>query len=283
MFEEFRLYGIKLEHVMRELNQPADAFSKNVPESDKGIVETISAISVDMMGIPSAKEFRAAQIADPFSSGLITYIEDAKLPDDKKLAHEILIKSKNYAIDTTHEDVLVKIDMDDKGREISRRWVVPVIFRKLILALYHDSKWIGAHFGRNKTFSAVEKNFWFPKMRKYVALYVKTCHICQKVKQPNKKSTSPLGQIFSTEPWARVSIDGWGPYPASKRGNTFMHTVMDECTHYLQLLTVPDKSVEELAKQLINVTFRLLGLPSSFHSDQGVEYNNQLLQSLEDY
>ena len=283
MFEEFRLYGIKLEHVLRELNQPADAFSKNLPQSDKDIVESISAISADMMGIPSAREFRAAQLADPFSSGVIKYIEAAILPDDKKFAHEILIKSKSYAIDKTQNDVLVKLDMDDKGKEIIRRWVVPVIFRKLILALYHDSKWIGAHFGRNKTYAAVERNFWFPKMRRYVALYVKTCHICQKVKQPNRKSTSPIGQMFSTVPWERVSIDGWGPYPVSKRGNTFMHTVMYECTHYLQLITVPDKSVEELAKQLINVAFRWLGLPGSLHSDQGVEYNNQLLSALEDY
>ena len=233
------------------------------------------------MGIPTAEEFAKAQRQDNDLLPYFKWIEDGELPDEKKTAKKIMTESVHFAVDETKK-VLVRLFNDKDGNVIIRKWVVPLIFKKLVLGLYHDATWSGAHLGRNKTYKRIEQNFYFENMRKYIAIYMKSCHVCQRIKNPKNRSTAPMGQLISSKPWSRVSIDGIGPFKPSISGNTHAHVVMDECTRFMFILASVDKSAEELAKLLKEVPFRFLGLPEAVHTDRGSEYNNELLEALND-
>ena len=274
--DELAQYSIRLHHIPREENQAADALTKNLPDDMLDDVEFIAATEV--VGIPPDTEWKAAQNQDKYLKPIITFINDGILPQDKKLAKKILRESKHYALNANN--VLEWIDYDKSGKISARRMVVPLVYKRLVLALYHDAKFGGSHLGREKTYRRVANNFFFEHMRKYTAIYVKTCVLCQKIKQPKIKSTSPLGTIQVSRPWEKVSIDGYGPWKMSAMGNTHAHVALDEATKHVTILAVPDKAAIELAKKLREVPFRILGVPEGIHHDLGSEYTNELINAL---
>jgi RNase H-like domain found in reverse transcriptase/Integrase zinc binding domain/Reverse transcriptase (RNA-dependent DNA polymerase) len=274
--DELAQYTIHLHHIPREENQAADALTKNLPDDMLDDVEFIAATEV--VGIPPDTEWKAAQNQDKDLKPIITFINDGTLPEDKKLAQRILRESKHYALNAN--EVLERIDYDKSGNISTRRMVIPLVYKRLILALYHDAKFGGSHLGREKTYRRVASNFFFEHMRKYIAIYVKTCVLCQKIKQPKVKSTSPLGTIQVSRPWEKVSIDGYGPWKMSSMGNTHAHVVLDEATKHVTILAVPDKSAIECAKNLRMFPFRFLGIPTGIHHDLGKEYTNDVIDGL---
>lgn len=274
--DELAQYNIHLRHIPREENQAADALSKNLPPYLNDVAEIVAATEV--LAIPSDEEWKAAQRQDKDLAPIITYIDEGTVPRDKQLALKIVRESRYYALNAS--GILERLDYNKNNEITARRRVVPLVFKKLILGLYHDSKFGGSHLGRQKTYERVARNFYFENMRKYVAVYVKTCVLCQKIKNPKVKSTASVGQIPASRPWEKVSIDGWGPWKPSKNGNTHAHVVLDECTKFLTILPTPDKSAVELAKKLRDIPFRIFGYPESLHHDLGKEYTNEVLKAL---
>lgn len=60
--------------------------------------------------------------------------------------------------------------------------VVPLCYGQSFLELAHDGRFSG-HLGVWKTFAEQAEKFYWPGMRKDVSTHVKTCSICQKVRQ----------------------------------------------------------------------------------------------------
>ena len=50
--------------------------------------------------------------------------------------------------------------------------------RREFLKETHDTKWVG-HPGEKRTLALLTRSFYWPKMKKDVQAYVKTCHVCQ--------------------------------------------------------------------------------------------------------
>lgn len=59
--------------------------------------------------------------------------------------------------------------------------------RQAILHEAHDAPYSG-HLGRDKTFSQLERHFWWPGMRSDAATYVQPCGTCQRVKGQHIKT-----------------------------------------------------------------------------------------------
>ncbi len=68
---------------------------------------------------------------------------------------------------------------------------------------------MSGHIGANKTQDRILQHFNWPKLTRSVALFVKTCHVCQMVVKPNwnvKPATFKSLSAFY-EPFSRVIID----------------------------------------------------------------------------
>ncbi|GMF49885.1 unnamed protein product [Phytophthora fragariaefolia] len=66
---------------------------------------------------------------------------------------------------------------------------------------------LSGHLGREKTYSTVVRNFWWPHMYKWVRKYVQTCETCQRVK-PVPSASAPLMSLpVPADCWRSVSMD----------------------------------------------------------------------------
>ena len=77
---------------------------------------------------------------------------------------------------------------------------------------------MAAHLGVNRTESKILQHFYWPRMRKGVAKFCKTCHICQMVGICYKKiKPVPLQPVTVIgEPFSKVIIDCVGPMPKNE-------------------------------------------------------------------
>ena len=62
--------------------------------------------------------------------------------------------------------------------------VVPKKKQKDVLSIAHESALAG-HLGVNKTYHRVLTHFYWPKLRKDVVEYCRSCHVCQVAGKPN--------------------------------------------------------------------------------------------------
>src|SRR5687768_14864209 len=99
--------------------------------------------------------------------------------------------------------------------------------------MFHDSMYLGGHAGREKTLQNLSKTFWFNNMNEYVNMYIKTFHVCQKLKDPKEKSWTPLGDIETDFPLDLVSIELWSPGVTSRSDNKYVLTIIDGFTKFV--------------------------------------------------
>jgi hypothetical protein len=72
---------------------------------------------------------------------------------------------------------------------------------------HHDSP-LGGHFGRERTGLALRKRFYWPRMARFVAAYVRGCDICHRIKPTNEKPFGMLEPLaIPEERWSRIGID----------------------------------------------------------------------------
>ncbi|XP_039531236.1 uncharacterized protein LOC120481582 [Pimephales promelas] len=110
--------------------------------------------------------------------------------------------------------------------------VVPEKYRSLVLESSHDK--FAGHFGVRKTYDRILRHFFWPKLKKDVSQYIKTCHTCQLIGKPNQKiKPAPLFPIPAVSPpFEHLIIDCVGPLPRSKSGSIYLLTVMCASTRY---------------------------------------------------
>ncbi|CAI5716266.1 unnamed protein product [Peronospora farinosa] len=136
-----------------------------------------------------------------FYAGIINYLRN---PSEKllvKLTRPTRDNIKRYALDSS----LLTYTMDVFD---SPRVVIPADddLRARLVHEFHDSP-AGGHLGREKTFAAISRVFFWPRMYKYIQKWVRSCETCQRVK-PAPSSQAPLRPLpIATEAWRSVSMD----------------------------------------------------------------------------
>lgn len=133
--------------------------------------------------------------------------------------------------------------------------IVPTEFRDMVLKVAHDDC---GHLGVRKTYDRVLHYFFWPRLKRDVAKYVKSCHICQLTGKP----LCPISAVSQ-------------PLPPSKYGCAYLLTVMCQVTRYpvaFPLRSISVKSVVKAFTQFIS-TF---GIPQIIQSDQGSNFTSHM-------
>ena len=96
--------------------------------------------------------------------------------------------------------------------QMSHQIVLPWKFREEVLSIVHASPMTG-HLGVNKTYCKLLKNFYWPKLKRDVAQFCRTCHVCQVVGKLNQpipvallKPVLAYGKPFSDNLSIRLHI-----------------------------------------------------------------------------
>jgi hypothetical protein len=134
----------------------------------------------------------------------------------------------------------------------------------------------GGHPGRFKTYDLVRRSYFWPRMSRQIATFVKGCHLCQRTK--NARS-SPAGFLeplpVPFRPWTDISVDYVGPLPdCDVDGRIANHilVIVDRLTKMRHFVPVPDTKATTLADAFVSQVYRLHGTPCHIVSDRGSQF-----------
>lgn len=157
--------------------------------------------------------------------------------------------------------------------------VIPDGLRELVLKTAHGD--IAGHLGVKKTYHSVMRYFFWPRLKRDVASFIKTCHICQMVGKSNEVlAPAPLFPIPAVNnPFEYLTIDCVGPLNPSKAGSNYLLTVMCQTTRYpaaYPLRTISTKSVVKALSQFISV----FGIPKVIQTDRGTNFTSRMFDQV---
>ena len=137
-----------------------------------------------------------------------------------------------------------------------------------------------AHVGVHKTTERVRLTWYWPGMTADIRRAIKTCEICQVAKHGGLHPAGGRRRLFAGRPWQQVAIDLVGPFPPTSRGNRWILVLSDHFTRWQDALPLPDATANTVAQVLEERIFSYFGLPEQLHSDQGAQFESQLLAEL---
>ena len=111
-------------------------------------------------------------------------------------------------------------------------------------------------------------------------LYVKTCAICSKNKDPRVKPKAELGSYHAGARIERVHLYMMGPLPESDRGDKYIMVMVDQFSHWVEIQPLPEISTETTARMGIDNFISRFGYTLQIHTDQGKNFNGNLFKAM---
>ncbi|XP_037776712.1 uncharacterized protein LOC119573573 [Penaeus monodon] len=128
------------------------------------------------------------------------FVDDSQPLDSMYYLNSGVLMRKYRPVDVPATDTFTEI----------HQVVVPFPYRQDVISLAHDTN--GGHLGVSKTYYKILRHFYWPKMKKDVSSYCKTCHYCQVAGKPNEViPPAPLHPIpIVAQPFNHILIDCFG-------------------------------------------------------------------------
>ena len=143
------------------------------------------------------------------------------------------------------------------------RPMVPKKQRDLVINLLHHAD----HPGQKETLRRVAREYYWPRLRKNVHDFVKTCHPCQLAKQSTTVNPG-IGEFpVPDKRFAFIHLDIVGPLPPS-HGYKYLLTCYDRCSRWTEAYPLVRDSSEEVCRGFMEWVSRY-GLPCVAMSDNG--------------
>ena len=77
-----------------------------------------------------------------------------------------------------------------------------------------------------------------------------------------------------------MAVDLVGPRPETWARNRWILILMERFTRWQDAISIPDTTATGVAATLDQRVFCYLGLPEQLHSDQGAQFESQLMEEL---
>jgi len=123
----------------------------------------------------------------------------------------------------------------------------------------------------DRTMAIVLQDFWFPDIRRYIKLHIRSCFECLLTRVPRGKRPGLLHPIpLGKRPFATMHV---GPFVTALGGFRYILVLVDNLTKYVSLYAVPDTKT----RLLINCVAQFIkeyGLPGRLIIDRGTCYTS---------
>ncbi|GJX07836.1 putative reverse transcriptase domain-containing protein [Tanacetum coccineum] len=138
---------------------------------------------------------------------------------------------------------------EDGGLYFVERIWVPAYgnLRTLIMNEAHATKYY-VHLGADKMYYDLRDIYWWPRMKKDIALYVSKCLTCSKVKAEHQKPSGLLQQPEIPEwKWENITMDFIAKLPRTSSGHDAIWVIVDRLTKSAHFLAVrEDYKIERI-------------------------------------
>jgi len=161
-------------------------------------------------------------------------------------------------------------------RRERERVVCPFALRQELIWDTHKS----AHAGAGRVTRCLQLQWFWPGMTLDVRLWVRKCEVCRASKHGRFTETAGRRRLYAGHPWQVVAVDLVGPMPTTVRGNNCILVLTDQFMWWADALAIPDASAPTVARALDQQVFCYFGLPEQIHSDQGAQFQSQLMSNL---
>jgi hypothetical protein len=157
--------------------------------------------------------------------------------------------------------------------------------RTRLLAEFHDAPSAG-HPGAFRTLTALAEHYWWPRMSRQVAQYVRSCTVCQRIKPSTQAAPGLLYPLPTpTRPWTHVSLDLITDLPPSCAHDG---KIYDSILTFVDMLTKQaffirtNKTITstDLAHLYLDHVYRLKGLSLVLVSDRDPRMTAEFWQTL---
>jgi len=220
----------------------------------------------------SPENIRQLQKDDYLGKALAIKLRYNSLPDRNKDLRDLTVKWVPHA--EFSNEGLVKIRY--LGNLLT---YAPESIRHSILTAFHDHPTAG-HYGTVKTKSQILTSWWWPSLSHDVETHIKDCQVCQKTNQAHSKKPVPLGQLPPvSRTFERVHIDLL-QLPTTLKGSKYALVMVDAFSKWTEVRPLRNKSMDEVANQIIQGWITRYGPPRQFHSDNGTEFTNKILKAI---
>nr|GEW36365.1 putative reverse transcriptase domain-containing protein [Tanacetum cinerariifolium] len=166
---------------------------------------------------------------------------------------------------------------------LDRIWV-PLIggARTIIMDETHKTRYY-VYPGADKMYHDIRNMYWWPGMKRDIAIYVSKCLTCSKVKAEHKRPSGLLQQPEILEwKWDKITIDFITKLPRSKNGHDTIWVIVDILTKSAYILAIKeDYSMERLARIYIDEIVVRHGVPVSIISDRDGRFTSRCWQTIQ--
>ncbi|GKC21848.1 putative reverse transcriptase domain-containing protein, partial [Tanacetum coccineum] len=165
---------------------------------------------------------------------------------------------------------------------MDRIWV-PLVgdVRMVILNEAHKSKY-SVHPGADKMYYDLRDMYWWPGMKRDIAIYVSKCLTCAKVKAEHQRPSGLLQQPEIPEwKWDKITMDLITKLPRSRSGHDAIWVIIDILTKSAHFLAIgEDFNMEKLARLYIDEIMARHGVLVSIISDRDGRFTSHFCYHL---
>ena len=132
--------------------------------------------------------------------------------------------------------------------------IVPRAMREHVVKLIHEGIGV-SHLGRSKTEGAVSQRAYWVGWSGEVRRTLQKCEVCVRFHRGTAPLRTPLKPILCGEPWEIVSIDITGPHPTSKDGFSWILTLQDHFSKWVEAFPLRRHTAPIVARTLFDRVF----------------------------
>jgi transposase InsO family protein len=171
------------------------------------------------------------------------------------------------------EDGILYRNVKIQDQEL-KQLVVPSVHIANILEALHNEM---GHQGRDRTTNLIRERFYWPGMTTDIEKWLNQCENC--IKRKKEPSIAPLVNIETTQPLELVCID-YLTLEKCKGGFENILVITDHFTRYAQAIPTRNQTAKTTAEILFNNFINHYGIPQRIHSDQGANFESNLMKEL---
>jgi len=129
--------------------------------------------------------------------------------------------------------------------------VIPESLRERILTLKHHAT-VSAHPGMSRMYYAMRRRYYWPSMVTDIYNTITKCTTCAQNRLSLRRRTSPLTLFPATEPFIDLSVDIFGPIPATRAGNRFILVITDRFSKLTKCVSLRRITAISVASAIID-------------------------------
>ena len=165
------------------------------------------------------------------------------------------------------------------GGTTHHQLLLPSMLRDDVLGKLHDDVW-GGHLGEAKLMHRVQERYYWPGYSESVKVWCRTCVKCARRKSPIPQRKASMQTIQAGYPMQVVAVDIMGPLPETDDGNKYVLVAVDYFTRWTEAYGIRNQEAATVAKKLVDEVFCRFSPPEQLHSDQGRQFESDLIQEL---